>query len=167
MQVRDPDGFEAHRSSLLNHSISIRAVAVAGKSHEEDQMSTTEKITSAPTSAAPPALICATPGCKNALSYNNRSGICSQCFAKKSKGITEQQRAAAAPNRAKSHGAHHHDPAHANGNGKSNGNGNGAQPAAEKLLLMPRVDSRVDLLLAAVPQADKAKMLTLWLAGTL
>jgi hypothetical protein len=47
-------------------------------------------------------------------------------------------------------------------------NGNGAQRAEEPnrlLLVMPNVDSRVDLLLAAVPRDEKARMLQAWLAG--
>jgi hypothetical protein len=173
VQVKDPDGFEAHRSSLLNHSISIRALPIAGKSHQEDQqMSTTQKITPTPTSTAPPTRMCATPGCKKTLSYNNRTGICGECLAKKTKGIMEAKRApaAAAADSAKPNGRLSHDPAHGNGNGngKHNGNGNGAQPAEQPgLLVMQRVESRVDLLLAAVPRADKERLLSAWLAGTI
>jgi hypothetical protein len=169
VQLRDPGGLEAQRSKLLNRSISIRAVAIAGKSHEEDQMSTAEKITPAPTSTIPAARLCKTPGCKRTLAYNNRTGLCQDCLAKKTKSILEAKRAATA-RPAKPNGADHEDRANGHGNSAAHGNGksNGAQPADQPgLLVMQRVESRVDLLLAAVPRADKERLLSAWIAGTI
>jgi hypothetical protein len=49
-----------------------------------------------------------------------------------------------------------------------NSNGNGARPADFiQPLGATHVDSRVDLLLAALPAADKSKMLCAWLKGDL
>lgn len=155
VQLRDPGGLEAQRTQRLNSSISrSAAVAVAGKSREEDQqVSITEKITRTPT-IAPAARLCKTLGCKRTLAYNNRTGICGDCLSKKTKGILLAKRAAAAP--AKPNGVDHHDPVH--------GNGNGAPPDPMRLLVMPR-PSRVDLLLQAIPIEDKTKMLSAWIAG--
>lgn len=91
---------------------------------------------------------------KNPLSYNNVSGICTNC-----------QRQHGRP-RSKANEHNGAQPAHVNG--KAKGNGNGAQPAEDRLFVLPRVveSKRVDLLLAVIPPEEKARMLTAWLAGS-
>lgn len=143
------------------------------------------EIAAAQQTTNPPPARCSTPGCKSgALSWNNTSGKCRKCrdsegrsHSKKTNGAQHQPRArdghaAAAPVSTKS-------------NGHGRGNGNGAQPAEEtpdfpqpntvpkarlaiiRSLGSADADGRVDLLMAAIPSADKAKMLCAWLAGTL
>jgi hypothetical protein len=181
VKIRRP-GQDLERRQALNRSI-LRSTVAAGvtkSQSEEDQMNTSEIRAAVPSPTVPSstsiarARICGTPGCKQTLSYNNRNGVCGNCQAKKGKrshskktnghnGV-QQVRALQAPRErqaappAKRNGAAHH-PAHRNGNG--------AQRAEEpsRLLVMPNVDSRVDLLLAAVPREAKAKMLDAWLAG--
>jgi len=119
--------------------------------------------TSSKSTTAPPARICKTPGCGKILAYNNVTGVCGECLAKKTKGILDAKRAPAAAAPAKHNGARHHDPAHSNG--KSNGNGNGATPDPMRLLVMTRDVSRIDLLIQAIPIEDKTKMLSAWIAG--
>ena len=131
------------------------------------------KITPAPTPTVPAARICRTEGCTRTVSYNNASGICSEhqrqgSNSKKKRtnghnGVQHRELKGAiehkAPRPAKTNGADHQD----------HTNGNGAQSAEQPigLLVMPRAESsRVDLLLAAIPRADKEKMLSAWLAGT-
>jgi hypothetical protein len=108
--------------------------------------------------------ICATPGCKRILALNNTSGLCGECRERQGRSHSKKTNGhgahglqlarrrvvseSAAP--AKSNGADS-DPPHLNGNGV------GTVP----------LESRVDLLLAAMPREDKAKMLMAWLAGTL
>jgi hypothetical protein len=116
--------------------------------------SLSSKIPTISTGSAARARIC-TACNKNAVSLNNKSGVCGAC----------QQR----------QGGRSHSK-------KTNGN-NGAQPpapgpqlaprlqvpakpnGADHGIESPRVASRVDLLLAAVPEKDKEKMLAAWIAG--
>jgi hypothetical protein len=183
VQIRSPNQtLEMERSIVLNHSISRSEVAAARKSQEDQmphaQMSTSEIRPAVASTSTARARVCSggTPGCKNELSYNNRSGRCGDCQtklgrrrdrSKKTNGHNgvQQDRALQAPLErqaappAKRNGAAHH-PVHHNGNGAQR-----AEEPSRLLLVMPNVDSRVDLLLAAVPREDKAKMLSAWLAG--
>ncbi len=113
--------------------------------------------------------ICGTPGCKHVLALNNTSGFCGECrerqgrsHSKKTNGhglqLTRRQGAeVAAPEPAKPNGADHREPADVNGN---------REKATESHVGPVHVESRVDLLLAAIPSADKAKMLCAWLMGS-
>jgi hypothetical protein len=127
---------------------------------------TASEITPPRPSTARPTRICSSAGCQRTISYNNVSGECGSCQKQSSQrmGITEsrlrhKRRAALAK---------------PNGNGAaprsvhSNGNGRGAKTADGSLLLMPRIgsESRVDTLLAAIPSADKARLLAAYIAGT-
>jgi len=115
---------------------------------------------------------CATPGCKRILALNNTSGLCGECrerqgrsHSKKANGHNgthalqlARRVAERAPEPAKPNGADHRDSPEVNGN----------REKPKKSQVGPvHVESRVDLLLAAIPSADKAKMLCAWLAGTL
>jgi hypothetical protein len=119
---------------------------------QEDPMTVTHSAERSETTSAAPVRIICTSCKKNPLSYNNRTGVCGEC-----------QRSAAEAGRTP---------------GKINGH-NGAQlhrdrerQAAPHLVksnehresaphLSP--ESRVDLLLKALPLAEKVKMLTDWL----
>ena len=133
----------------------------------------------APTSPAPAVRTCAS--CKtNPLSYNNTTGICAKCqklsggrirskrvnghgavrpFAR---GLQLARRAEVAEPAAvaKPGGADRQD-----GPARSNG----AQPMEDRVRSFGRTDieSRVDLVLSAIPAAEKMKMLSAWLTGTL
>lgn len=106
------------------------------------------------TSTAPPARVCA-KGCGKSLSYNNTTGICSDCqkprsHSKKTNGHN---------------GTELHPEPFSNVKKML-----AALPAgrnAEEAANARRLESRVDILLAAVPQADKAKLLNAWLSGAL
>lgn len=127
-------------------------------------------ITAASTKPAQAARVCTT--CKkNPLSYNNSTGICGECQRelggrirpKKTNGHgsgaqhRERRAVRAAPHLVKPNGADHHDLAHGNGN---------VLPAEDRGLSPGTpAESRVDLLLAAVPVQDKVRMLSAWLAG--
>jgi hypothetical protein len=111
------------------------------------------------TSAAPVRIIC-TSCKKNKLSYNNASGVCGECQrsaaeAGRTPGKTnghngvqlhrDRERQATAPHLVKPNEHHESAPR-----------------------LSPRAPAeRVDLLLKALPVAEKVKMLSAWLAGTL
>ena len=178
VEIRRPDqDAETARRLVLNHSISIsQSKVAAARKSQEDHMSTARPTASAaPTStpAAPRARVCST--CKKKpLAYNNVTGVCGECQgqgrvqskANGHNGVHPDRELQAARKRqaapAKPNGAdHHHDH-----DEPSRGNGNGAQPNPMRLLAMPPA-SRVDLLLAAIPYADKARMLSAWIAGKL
>jgi hypothetical protein len=114
---------------------------------------------------------CATPGCKRVLALNNTSGVCRECgdrqgrsHSKKTNGHGLQlaRRDTEPTERAQvlMHVSSPTTPELAKPNGHAP-HGNGGGPGATN------VESRVDLLLAAIPAEDKAKMLSAWLAGTL
>lgn len=130
--------------------------------------------TSKPTSTHAVPRLCGTCH-KQPLSYNNVSNMCTGCQRQHGRprpngnghngGVRPHREPQAQPHKAAKNGADRdRDPV----NGKAKGNGNGAQPAEDRLLGMPRVESsRLDILLAAIPREDKARMLTAWLAGSL
>jgi len=112
--------------------------------------------------SAPAVKVCRHAGCRQQLGSKNTCGFCRE-HRSHTKNISSDghglklatrqpvaERAAPLP--AKPNGADQHDR-----------DGNRAQPAEGPA----RVESRVDMLLAAIPSADKAKMLCAWLAGTL
>jgi hypothetical protein len=120
------------------------------KMKQEDQQMVSAIASATPKLSAisPPQHLCAT-GCGARLSHNNTSGFCVRCCQRKEQTKTNghnkaQPRAAAAPAApAKTNGEDHHQ-------------SNGTRPEA-----------RLDLLLAAIPQADKQKMLSAWINGAL
>jgi hypothetical protein len=140
---------------------------------------TTSAASTTRTPTAPASRICAT--CKkNALSYNNITGICGECqrsaagfIPKKATGHNGMQPRrepqAPAPHLVGQQGANRDDAAPRPPlPGSTDADGNRAH-AAEDRNLSPGTPAelRVDLLLAAVPLAEKAKMLCAWLHGTL
>ena len=132
---------------------------------EEQNMSATEvtPVPTAKTISAHAARLCTTCH-KNPLSYNNTTNICGECQKKVGRVRNSAKTSGGAkPHREVQAARERHAKQRAAAN--SNGNGQGAQTADGSLLLMPRLDSRVDLLLAAVPREDKAKMLSAWIAG--
>ncbi len=181
------------RPFVAPHAQEVITAAVAKKknSHEEDQKMAI--VTSfAPTSTAPAVHLC-TSCKKKPLSFNNTTGVCTNCQAlaggrvrvrsKKVNGHTavrpfarglqlarraEVAEPAAAPEPAKSNG----------GDRNHVSRGTGAQPAKEhsRSLGVTRIEERVQLLLAAVPldaviaaipREDQAKLISAWLAGAL
>lgn len=123
-----------------------------------------------PTPTAPPPRTCEKCRAKT-LSYNNSSGMCVDCQkhhgrprsrsnghngAQPHRELQVERKSAKSP---KLNGADHD---HSNGKVK-------AAPAEDPrlLLVMPRgVESRVDVLIAAIPHPDKVKLLSAWLEGT-
>jgi len=92
---------------------------------------------------------------KNKLSLNNKTGVCGECQERQggrshskrtngNNGVQSQRGPQLAPLQVSA---------------KPNGADHGVES--------PRVASRVDLLLAAVPAKDKEKMLAAWMAGAL
>lgn len=141
-------------------------VIIARESQEDPKMSTgASEITPRP-STARPTRICSSAGCQRTISYNNVSGECGSCQKRSSQrmGITEstlrhKRAVLAKPNR---NGAALHDSV----NGNGNGNGNGAKTSDGSLILMPRVESRVDMIFALLPSAEKIRLLSAYIAGT-
>jgi hypothetical protein len=175
VQIRRPR--EMLQAPVITHAHEVIMAATARKtnSYEEEQSKMATVTSSAPTPTTSAARVCKT--CKvKPLSFNNTTGICSECqqFAggrvrpKKVNGqgavqplarglqlarraeVAEPAAASAKPN-----GADHPDR-----------DGNRAQPG-ENAEETTRVESRVDLLLAAIPREEKARMLCAWIAGTL
>lgn len=132
------------------------------------------------TSTAASARVCSSCR-KNPLSYNNTTGICSECqerqggrsrskttdehnaaqpFLRDLKSPTRQVAGPMVPEPATA-GADQPDTPYANSKT--------SQPAEDciRSLGTVHIESRVDLLLAAVPYEAKAKMLSAWLSGTL
>jgi hypothetical protein len=136
-------------------------VIIARESQEDRQMSSTASAITPRPSTARPTRICSSAACQNTLSYNKvsgKSGSCQKQSSQKTNGhCGAQPKHQAAP--AKRNGAAHH-PVNGNGNGKA------ARTADGSLILMPRVESRVDMLLALLPSGDKAKLLAAYVAGT-
>jgi hypothetical protein len=174
-QLRSPT-HSVSRFAIVNVKGALELEDV--RKFQEDQPMSTE-IAPIPTTNPPPTRFCSTPGCKSAaLSWNNVSGKCRKCrdseggaHSKKTNGVRHHRElhavATSSSAKPKPNGADHHrrDPA-----AHGNGNGNGARPADEHLRSLDKnhiESSRVELLLAAIPAADKAKMLCAWLAGTL
>jgi hypothetical protein len=171
-QLRSPN-HSASRFAIANLKGAVDLEDV--RKFQEDQRMTT--IAAQQTTTNPPPMrICSTAGCKNALSLNNTTGKCGECqgrgrsHSKKTNGVQhhrELHAVAAHPAKPKPNGSdnHRHDPA-----AHGNGNGNGARPAEEHIRSLDTThveSSRVERLLAAIPAADKAKMLCAWIAGSL
>jgi len=145
------------KSSFEAQAVRFRPseVIIARESQEEPQMSTSaSEITPRP-STARPTRICSNEGCNHTISYNNVTGECGSCQKQSS-----QPKRQAAPAKPNGNGAADS----VNGNG--NGNGHAARTADGSLILMPRVESRVDMILALIPSADKARLLAAYIAGT-
>jgi hypothetical protein len=108
--------------------------------------------------AGPAMKVCRQAGCKRQLGPNNTCGFCrehrshTKNTSADGRGVQPHREPQAAPHLVLPNGADHHDR-----------EGNRAQPAEETA----RIESRVDLLLAAIPREEKAKMLCAWMAGTL
>jgi hypothetical protein len=174
-QIRSPN--HTVRDFAIAHvkgAVELKDMAEDRKSQEDQQMST-EIAAQQTTTNAPPTRICSTPGCKRVLSFNNTTGKC-----------REHQESEGRSHSKKTNGAQHHRELHAvaahsakpKPNGADNprrdlaahgnGNGNGARPADEHLRSLDKnhiESSRVELLLAAIPAADKARMVCAWLKG--
>ena len=168
------------------HSVSPRFAVtpkvVARKSQEDQKMSNvTSTASTSRTSTALAARVCSS--CKNnPLSYNNTTGICGECqgrqggrvrskktdghegvqpFGRGLKLPTRQVAQPMATEPAKPTASDHSDTPCVDGNRAQPGEG--CVRSLEKV----HIESRVDLLLAAVPYEAKAKMLSAWLSGTL
>jgi hypothetical protein len=132
--------------------------------------------------------ICATPGCKRVLAYNNTYGLCGECRERQGRfsvaGCSRLSRSHSAPKKtnghngahglklarpavvsesaapAKPNGAdHHHSITEELSNGiKANAGLEGTTSVESR---------RLDLVLAAIPREDKVKLVSAWLAGTL
>jgi len=150
------------KSSFEAQTVHPSEVTIARESQEDPQMSTSaSEITPRP-STVRPTRTCSSAGCEATLSYNNSKGTCQKHSSRKTNGHNGAQphlKRQAAPAKRNGNGAAHD---HSNGNG----NGHAARTADGSLILMPRVESRVDLLLALIPAGEKAKLLAVWIAGT-
>jgi hypothetical protein len=105
---------------------------------------------------------------KNPLSYNNTTGVCGECQRSTAAGLapkkTNGHKAVAAqrpaPHLVKPNGADRDNPVPRDGTGAHRAEDRSVLPGAP-------AESRVNLLLAALPAAEKAKLLCAWLHGTL
>jgi hypothetical protein len=132
---------------LPKHSISPRAVIHPTSKPQEDHKMIAA-ISTAPTSrtsaVSAAARVC-TSCKKNPLSYNNKTEICGACQREGGGRLRSEN----AVRRAQPH------------------RGLKIERAAQPAAVTARVESRVDLLLAAIPREEKARMLCAWMAGSL
>jgi hypothetical protein len=158
-------------AALPNRSISRSALArIAGVASQETKKMAT--VISSPRPSLTPAALapairkCA---CGNVLAVNNRRGICGSCQERQGgRSALEPQRSHRKTNGAADTEAEAAKPLITMV--PTPGNGDGAHQAPEEISVRSfarSVESRVDLLFAAIPIDDKRKLVCAYLAGTL
>jgi hypothetical protein len=170
--AREPQEFRKRTSPNRSTPERAKLHVIAEKPKENQKMPT---VTSpAPTSIAAAAERLCTRCKQNPLSYNNSTGICGECqrklggrvrpkktnghIARPHRGLQLERDVAKPSGAAKPKGADHRATPSVDG---------GAAPRDRIQSLAAGIESRVELLLAAVPVQEKTKMLAAWMAGTL